>query len=65
MIVLHRPSGNIVVVNADIIEIVEAVSDGASTTVTLTSGNLLEVAETPEAVRDAVVAYRRAVLAGP
>ena len=64
MIVLHRPSGHIVVVNADIIETVEALPDGA-TTVTLTSGNLLEVAETPEAVRDAVVAFRRAIVAGP
>ena len=64
MIVLHRPSGHIVVVNADIIETVEALSDGAST-VTLTSGNVLEVAETPEAVRDAVVAFRRAIVAVP
>ena len=64
MIVLHRPSGHIVVVNADIIETVEALPDGA-TTVTLTSGNLLEVAETPEAVRDAVVAFRRAIVAVP
>ena len=64
MIVLHRPSGHIVVVNADIIETVEALPDGA-TKVTLTSGNLLEVAETPEAVRDAVVAFRRAIVAGP
>ena len=64
MIVLHRPSGHIVVVNADIIETVEALPDGAST-VTLTSGNLLEVAETPEAVRDAVVAFRRAIVAVP
>ena len=64
MIVLHRPSGHIVVVNADIIETVEALPDGAST-VTLTSGNVLEVAETPEAVRDAVVAFRRAIVAVP
>ncbi len=64
MIVLHRPSGHIVVVNADIIETVEAVAGGASA-VTLTSGNVLEVAESPEAVRDAVVAFRRAIVAGP
>jgi uncharacterized protein YlzI (FlbEa/FlbD family) len=64
VIVLHRPSGHIVVVNADIIEAVEAVPEGVSA-VTLTSGNVLEVAETPEAVRDAVIAFRRAILAGP
>ena len=64
MIVLHRPSGHIVVVNADIIETVEALPEGACT-VTLTSGNVLEVAETPEAVRDAVVAFRRAIVAVP
>lgn len=64
MIVLHRPSGHIVVVNSDIIETVEAVPGGASA-VTLTSGNVLEVAETPEAVRAAAIAFRRAILAGP
>ena len=63
MIILHRPSGHIVIVNADIIETVEAVPDGASA-VTLTSGNVIEVSETPEAVRDAAIAFRRAILAG-
>lgn len=64
MIVLHRPSGHVVVVNGDLIETVEIVSNGA-TAVTLTSGNVLEVAETPDAVRDAVIAFRRAILATP
>ncbi|MBC5811126.1 MAG: flagellar FlbD family protein [Candidatus Eremiobacteraeota bacterium] len=58
MIVLTRNNGKAVVVNADLIETVEAAGDG-TTVVTLTTGNLLGVEESIEAVRDAVLAYRR------
>jgi uncharacterized protein YlzI (FlbEa/FlbD family) len=61
MIALHRPGGHLVVVNADLIETVEADEEGA-TVVTLTTGNLLAVAESPEAVRECVVAYRRSIV---
>lgn len=60
MIALHRSNGRLVVVNADLIETVEF-DDADSTVVTLTTGNALAVTESPEAVRDAVVAYRRSI----
>jgi uncharacterized protein YlzI (FlbEa/FlbD family) len=60
MIALHRPAGHLVVVNADLIETVEADEEGA-TVITLTTGNVLAVAESPEAVREGVVAYRRSI----
>ncbi|GAC1308934.1 MAG: hypothetical protein NVSMB19_22400 [Vulcanimicrobiaceae bacterium] len=63
MISLARRNGHPVIVNADLIEIVERSDDGA-TVVTLTTGNILEVVQAPEAVVEAVVAYRRRI-AGP
>jgi uncharacterized protein YlzI (FlbEa/FlbD family) len=60
MIALTRPNGHPVVVNADLIETVESADDG-STVVLLTTGNVLSVNETPEAVRDAVIAFRRRI----
>ncbi len=62
VIILHRPSGHSIVVNADLIETVEAAEDGA-TVVTLTSGNTLVATETPEALRDAVIEFRRRISA--
>lgn len=59
MIVLHRPGGGELIVNVDLIETVERVD--VATAVTLTTGNVLEVRETPAAVADAVLAYRRAI----
>jgi len=62
VIALQRPSGHPLILNADLIETVERV--GATTAVTLTTGNVIEVAETPDAVRVAVIAYRRAIAGG-
>jgi flagellar protein FlbD len=62
VISLSRPNGRPVIVNADLIETVERTDDG-TTTVALTTGNVLAVMETPDAVRDAVVAYRRSLRA--
>ncbi len=59
MISLDRRNGHAVIVNADLIELVESIDD--STVVTLTTGNVLEVAQSPEAVLEAVVAYRRRI----
>jgi uncharacterized protein YlzI (FlbEa/FlbD family) len=59
VIALSRPNGYPIVVNADLLETVERVED--RTVVTLTTGNILEVTESPEAVIEAVVAYRRAI----
>ena len=65
MISLARLNGHPVIVNADLIETVERADDGAGATiVTLTTGNVLVVADAPEAVRDAAIAYRRSIAAG-
>ena len=62
MISLQRPNGKPLLVNADLIETVEADESG-TTVVTLTTGNSLVVTETPDAVREAVVAFRRSIVA--
>ncbi len=62
MIALTRPNGHPVIVNADLIELVESADDG-TTVVVLTTGNTLAVNETPEGVREAVVAFRRRIAA--
>ncbi|GAC1443825.1 MAG: hypothetical protein NVS2B8_05380 [Vulcanimicrobiaceae bacterium] len=63
MIVLHRPNGHPLVVNADLIETAERVDE--TTAVNLTTGNVLEVVESPEDVRAIVIAYRRAIAYAP
>jgi len=60
MIALHRPNGQLVVVNADLFETVETEQEGA-TVVTLTTGNVLAVTESPDGVREAALAYRRSI----
>lgn len=62
MIALHRPSGQTLIVNSDLIETAERV--GETTAVTLTTGNVLEVTDTPESIRDLVLVYRRAIANG-
>jgi len=64
VISLARRNGHPVIVNADLIEIVERSEDGA-TVVTLTTGNLLEVVQSPEDVASAVVAYRQRIAVRP
>jgi len=59
VIVLSRPNGHPIVVNADLLETLERIDD--LTLVTLTTGNVLEVTESLEGVIDAVVAYRRRI----
>ncbi|TAM57852.1 flagellar protein [bacterium] len=58
MISLHRLNGQSIVLNADLIEYVEATPD---TVVTLTSGNKLRVLETLDEVQQRVIAYQRAI----
>jgi uncharacterized protein YlzI (FlbEa/FlbD family) len=60
VIALTRTNGHPIVVNADLIETVESADDG-TTVVLLTSGNALTVSEQPDAVREAVVAFRRRI----
>jgi len=65
MIALVRPNGHALIVNADLIETIERNDDGDRSIITLTTGNVLVVCETPERVRDAVLEYRRAIVSGP
>jgi len=60
---LRRPNGHRLILNADLIETIEASDDG-STSIVLTTGNLVVVAESPDTVREAVIAYRRAIGGG-
>jgi len=57
VIMLTRLDGAELVVNAELIELVEATPD---THLTLTDGRKLIVRETPDAVVSRVIAYRRA-----
>lgn len=56
MIKVTRLSGEMVVINAELIETVEATPD---TVITLTTGKKLVVLEEPEEVVERVMAYRR------
>ncbi len=60
MILVHRLSGAELVVNADLIETVEAKPDSV---ITLIDGKRLLVQEAPEEIAAAVVRHRAAVLA--
>jgi flagellar protein FlbD len=51
--------GRTLLINAELLETVEATPD---TVVTFTHGKKIVVKETPEEVRERVLAYRRAVL---
>lgn len=64
MISLARRNGHPVVVNADLIELVESGPDG-TTVVTLTTGNVLEVTQSPADVAEAAIAYRRRIAGAP
>lgn len=60
MIRLHRLNGAELVVNAELIEWLEAAPD---TVISLATGNRLVVRETVEQVADAVLEYRKKVYA--
>jgi flagellar protein FlbD len=62
MIELHRLNGSAIVINAELVESVEATPD---TVITLTTGRRIMVAEPVHDVIDRVIAYRRAVLQSP
>ena len=61
MIKVTRLNGQLIVLNADLIEFVEVTPD---TVITLTTGQKLVVSETAEEVINKVVEFRRAILAG-
>ena len=60
MIHLHRIKGEELVLNADLIELIEATPD---TVITLIDGRKIVVQESPDAVVDAVRRFRAGVLA--
>ncbi len=62
MITLTRLDGSHLIVNADLIEFVEATPD---TIVSLATGKKVVVRESPEAVVQAVVAYKQMIYQGP
>jgi len=62
MITLTRLDGSRLVVNADLIEFVEATPD---TIVSLATGKKVVVLESPEAVVQAVIAYKQMIHQGP
>lgn len=61
MIHLTRLSGQSFVLNAEMIQEIEATPD---TIVTLNSGQKIMVKETVDAVKDAVLDYKRTILGG-
>ena len=61
MIEVTRLGGKTLIVNADLVETVEATPD---TVLTLTSGRKVVVLETPQEIAERVLAYRRHVTAG-
>jgi uncharacterized protein YlzI (FlbEa/FlbD family) len=63
VISLRRLNGQAVIVNADLIETVETDDEG-TTTIALTTGNVLAVLESPGEVLAAVVAFRRSLSSG-
>jgi flagellar protein FlbD len=62
MITLTRMDGSIFVLNAELIEFIEAHPD---TVVSTTSGRKVVVLEAPEDIVKAVIAYKQHILAGP
>ena len=61
MIHLTRLSGRPFILNADMIQEIEATPD---TIVTLNSGQKIIVTETVDVVREAVIEYKRTILGG-
>jgi len=62
VITVTRFDGSQLIVNGDLIEFIEATPD---TVLSLTTGRKVVVRETPQAVVEAVIAYRRRCLQGP
>jgi flagellar protein FlbD len=58
MITLHRLNNQPIMVNAELIEMLEATPD---TVVTLTSGNKLVVRDKMEEIRERIIEYKRQV----
>ena len=56
MITLTKSNDKVVLINNDLIELIELTPD---TTVTLSTGRILVVRETPEEIIEKIVAYKR------
>jgi flagellar protein FlbD len=62
MIALRRLNGQPIMVNADLIESLEATPD---TVVTLTSGNKLIVRDSPDEIQARIIDYKRRIYGPP
>ncbi len=62
MVRVHRFDGSELVVNADLIEMIEATPD---TVITLTTGKKIVVRDSVDEVVSAVIAYKQVVALGP
>jgi flagellar protein FlbD len=60
MISLTRPNGSPIVLNGDLIETIEA---NGETIVTLTTGNVVVVRDSPQEIAEKVTAFKRAIYA--
>lgn len=59
MIALLRPNGRPIFVNPDLIETAERNEDDGTTTVFLTTGNVLVVSDNPGTITERIVDFRR------
>jgi len=62
MITVTRFDGSNLIVNADLIEFIEAIPD---TILTMTTGRKIVVKETPAAVMRSIIAYKQEIAQGP
>lgn len=62
MITVTRLDGSQLIVNAELIEFIEATPD---TILSMTTGKKVVIVEPPEAVVQAVIAYKQKIHAGP
>ena len=63
MICVHKLKGEDLWVNPDLIAFVEAAHGSRDTVLTLADGNVVVIADTPEAVAESIRLYRATVLA--
>ncbi len=56
MILVHRLNGTEITINSDLIEIIEATPD---TTITFTTGKILNVQESIDDIKERVIEYKR------
>ncbi len=56
MILVHRLNGTEITINSDLVEIIEATPD---TTITFTTGKILNVQESIDEIKERIIEYKR------